>query len=83
MIASTTRSAAIPIVATVSTRRDALRNRRTSATSTTAPSTTEPIRPMPSPSQYDQPQKTTRPTAKATGAEPRSAWAKLMTRLAR
>ena len=83
MIASTTSSVAMPIVATVSTRRGALRKRRTSATSTTAPSTSEPTRPMPSPSQYDQPQNTMRPTARATGAEPRSAWAKLMTRLAR
>ena len=56
MIASTTRSVAMPIVATVSTRRDALRKRRTSATSTTAPSTQradqtdaepEPVRPAP------------------------------------
>ena len=73
----------MPTVATVSTSRDAVRKRRTSAISTTAPRATEPTRPIARPSQYDQPQNTMSPAAKATGADPRSAWAKLTTRLAR
>ena len=82
-IASATSSDVTPIVATVSTIRDARRKRRMTATSTAAPSTSDAIPPTASPTQYDHPQNTMIPAPSATGAEPSSAWAKFTTRLAR
>ena len=81
--APTASSCVIPIVATVSTSRDACRKRRTNANSTTAPSTIAPSRPMTRPTPHGQPQNTTRPITSETGRNPRSAWAKFTIRFAR
>ena len=73
----------MPMVATVSTSRDARANRRTNASSTIAPSATAATRPTPKPSRYGSPENTMSPTASDVGTKPRSACAKLITRLAR
>ena len=82
-IASTASNWVIPIVATVNTRRDAVR-------ATGAPARTRPrhrgrpqrLMPIPNPRRYGRPENRMRPTASDAGTNPRSACAKLRTRFA-
>ncbi len=82
-MANTASSWVMPMVATVSTSRGEREKRRMMANSTMAPSTMAAARPTPSPNRYGRPENTMSPTARVAGTKPRSAWAKLSTRLAR
>ena len=79
----TTSSWVTPSVATVTTRRGELRNRRIKANSMTTPAATAITSPAVRPSRYGQPQNRMNDAANAVGTVPSSAWAKLTTRLAR
>ena len=72
-----------PIVATMSSRRGLLKNRRMMSISTSAPSTSEATRPIGTANQNDSPEAAMRPTTSIVGTAPRSPCAKLSARLAR
>ena len=80
---STTSSCVTPNVATVITMRGALRKRRMIAISMTNPSNTAISIPTPRPIKYGHCQNRMSAAANPVGTVPRSAWAKLTTRLAR
>ena len=82
-----TKNWARPTVTTIRIRRGAFANRRMITRSTTEPSTIDPISTIGSAIQYDHPWPAggaaTSATHKLAGTAPRSACAKLMTRLER
>ena len=80
---STSSNWVMPSVATVTTMRGELRNRRMNATSTMAPSSNAITRPTPMPRKYGQPQNRMNDAANPVGTVPSSACAKFTTRLAR
>ena len=82
--APTRKSCEMPMVATVRTRREDLKKRRMRRNSTSAPMITAPTRPMANDSTHGSAHdEVMHPYANAVGTVPRSACAKLMTRLAR
>jgi hypothetical protein len=78
-------SCASPIVTTIRIRRGAFLNRRTITNSTREPSATPTTSAIGTATQNDSPMigSVIKDTARLAGTAPRSAWAKLMTLLAR
>ncbi len=82
-IASALSTCDSPSDATVSSSRGALKNRRITASSTTAPRARAAITPTGTASRYGQPHAVINITMRTTGIVPMSAWAKLMNRFDR
>lgn len=83
MIWTAPMSWATPSVATVSSRRGAVKNRRTTTRSTSAPVAIAATRPMGTATRYGSPTPATVMMATEPASPPISAWAKLMTLVAR
>ncbi len=66
-MASTASNCVMPMVATVRTSRGEREKRRTMASSTIAPSTTDDTRPTKRPKRYGRPENTMSPTDSAAG----------------